>query len=81
MPRKVETNFIKSLRKEYEDKLNKAIKKEEERLEKINKDFLNSLLDILLENAKFEEEFLRLLEHHKNDKIKKIYEKIKVEYA
>lgn len=81
MPKKIETNLIKNLRKEYEEKLNKAIQKEEERIHKIRQEFLDSLLDNLLCNEKFEQDFLKILNEHKGEKIKKHYEKLKPEYS
>lgn len=78
---KIETNFIKNLKKEYEEKLNKAIQKEQERLQKINQEFLESLLELLFKNKEFEKDFLNLLEKNENDNIKKCYEKLKVEYS
>ena len=70
MPKKIETTLIKNLRKEYEEKLNKAIHKEEERIQKIRQEFLDSLLDNLLNDEKFEQVFLKILDEHKGDKIK-----------
>ena len=81
MPKKIETTLIKNLRKEYEEKLNKAIQKEEERIQKIRQEFLDSLLDNLLNDEKFEQVFLKILDEHKGDKIKKYYEKLKPEYS
>lgn len=81
MPKKIETTLIKNLRKEYEEKLNKAIQKEEERIQKIRQEFLDSLLDNLLNDEKFEQDFLKILDEHKGDKIKKHYEKLKPEYS
>lgn len=78
---KIETNFIKNLKKEYEEKLNKAIEKEQKRLQNLNQEFLESLLELLLKNQKFEKDFINILEENKNDKIKKIYEKLKAEYS
>lgn len=62
---KIETNFIKNLRKECEEKLNKAIEKEQKRLQNINQEFLESLLELLFKNQKFEKDFLNLLEENK----------------
>ena len=81
MPKKIETTLIKNLRKEYEEKLNKAIQKEEERIQKIRQEFLDSLLDNLLSDEKFEQDFLKILDENKGDKIKKYYEKLKPEYS
>ena len=57
------------------------IQKEEERIQKIRQEFLDSLLDNLLSDEKFEQDFLKILDEHKGDKIKKYYEKLKPEYS
>lgn len=66
-------------------RIDKAIQKEQEKLQKMNQEFLETLLELLLKNQKFESGFFELIEKNLDEKkrssIKKCYEKLKAEYS
>ncbi|ARE81505.1 MULTISPECIES: hypothetical protein [Campylobacter] len=77
---KLESKFITKIKKEMNQKLQKEIAKENEKLQKIRDNLLNDILLQSFNNEKVENEFLTFLDKFSLSNSKKYYKELKEAY-
>lgn len=77
---KLESKFIAKIKKEMNQKLQKEIKKENLKLQKVRDDLLNDILSHSFKNENFEKELLSLFDKFSLENSKKCYEELKEAY-